>query len=313
MTITNPRFLFPDLPPELRNEVYNYLSTPDTDSTATNTHLPLQLKNYECKHTDIQICPVHFGSTGLLALQKYQFQEAREYQSWLINNVLELKIGITFKGRVQTFVQADWDKKLVIHLRKLAKQHPWLTKVAKYDIHILWGATDGSLKSRKNKRTTGQIPSEMVKTLMGLMDEDIKRKRGEVNVCLSLGHSLAVGNMLSSTKFGLPDFFSTLPNLDGVKRLVKEVWKGSCLKTTEKAPSFPLILAAPEVQEDLGLLTVDKGLVNWVAQGKGHLVMRKTVVEGSELEVNIGDVRQAEGRGVDHVLKELLEECLGRR
>jgi hypothetical protein len=162
---TVPGELFPNLPPELRNEVYNYLSIPWTTSVASITGLPLKLKTFECKHTTVEICPVHYGSTGFLALQTSRFPEAREYGSWLLNNAMELRIGVSFHGRINTFVQQDWDKKMETHLRKLAKLHPWLRKVPKYDVQVFWSPVDGVLKSRKNKRTAGQIAKNLATAL----------------------------------------------------------------------------------------------------------------------------------------------------
>ncbi|KAJ8111622.1 hypothetical protein OPT61_g5829 [Boeremia exigua] len=151
---TTMRTLLPLLPPELRNSVYSYLAP---SPTPTNTGLPLQLKSYSCKHTLIQICPTHSGSTSLLALQQYAFVEGNEYRTWLLNHAITLRIGVVFKGRVNTFVQEHWDKKIETHLHKLAKQHPWLNKVANYDIQILWDAPDGVLKSKHNRRSAGQV------------------------------------------------------------------------------------------------------------------------------------------------------------
>ncbi|KAJ4374289.1 hypothetical protein N0V83_003030 [Neocucurbitaria cava] len=306
---TNPRLLFPDLPPELRNEIYNYLSVLDNSSSPTNTSLPFQPKTYECKHTTVQICPVQIGPNGLLALRKYGFQEAFEYQSWLLKNKSELKIAVTFKGRVNTFVQADWDKKMEMHLRKLAKQYPWMKKVAKYDIHILWRATDGPLKSRKNRRTSGQIPKDMAETLTGLMEEHIKQTRGEVNVRLCLGHALAVENIMSSTKLGLSNFLCTPSSGHEVRRMVKEVWKGPPLIIKRSVPGVPLA----GLREVGGVLQIEKGLVKWVSGGEEILVMKKTMVQGNALEMTIGEVQQENGLGVDYVLQELVEECLGRQ
>ncbi|KAF1936543.1 hypothetical protein EJ02DRAFT_427428 [Clathrospora elynae] len=273
----NTRLLLPELPPELRNEVYAYLS--DTTSLATNVGLPLQLKTFSCKHTAVQICPVHHGSASLLALQKYHFQEACEYNSWLLSNALELRIGVHFKGRVNTFVQSDWNKKMEAHLRKLAKLHPWLKKVSKYDIQILWDSTDGVLKSKNNKRIAGQIPMAMVKTLTQLMEKDFKRKRGDVNVGLHLDHGYAVGNAMSLTKFGLGHFFSeTASEIHGFSRkLTKDAKKSPYFNTLPPVSDWPLI-AIPAVNgEERRLLEVEKGgVVSWADSTRGLLVMRKT-------------------------------------
>ena len=176
-------FLFPNLPPELRHEIYTYLSS-DTSTPALITGLPLTLKTFHCKHTTINLLPVHYGSLGLLYLPSTLFPEAAEYKTWLLSNAVELCIAVSFHGRVNTFVQADWDKKVEAHLNKLLKQHAWLSKVSSYDIKILWDNKDGSLKSKQGKRVAGSIPRAMMESLTGLMEEGVKKKKGEVKVAL---------------------------------------------------------------------------------------------------------------------------------
>ncbi|KAE8832026.1 hypothetical protein HRS9139_06268 [Pyrenophora teres f. teres] len=162
--------LFPNLPPELRQEIYTYLSE-DPSTPAQTTGLPLALKTFTCKHTTIQILPVHHGSAGLLSLPHDVFPEAAEYHSWLLSNAVALHIGVKFHGRVNTFVQADWDKKVERHLNKLAKQHPWLRKVGSYHVKICWAPLDKPLRSKKGKRVAGCIPNAMVESLTKMMDE----------------------------------------------------------------------------------------------------------------------------------------------
>jgi hypothetical protein len=308
--MANMRTIFSDLPPELRNEVFTYLSTPDIDSAPTNAGLPLQLRTFECKHTTIQICPVHYGSTSLLALQTYRFQEACEYRSWLFDNAISLQIGVIFKGRVNTFVLADWTKKVETHLRKLAKQHPWLNKVAKYDIHILWDATDGVLKSKKKGRTAGQIPREMAKTLTLLMDQDVKRRRSDVTVRLLLEHQVAVENALSSTKFALDDFLS-MADVDGFRNLTKEVYKRPSVEPTQPLVRTPLVRVQHVAHKEKSLLEARQGAVHWTEWTQGRLVVKNTASVGYPLHVSVGDFVHEDLS--DYVLKELVEECLGRR
>ncbi|KAH7402796.1 hypothetical protein BKA66DRAFT_9560 [Pyrenochaeta sp. MPI-SDFR-AT-0127] len=310
---TNPRFLLPKLPPELRNEVYDYLSTPGLTSVATNTGLPIQLKTFASKHTSVQICPVHYGSTGLLALERYRFHEAREYRSWLLNNASELRFGITFDGRVNTFIQEDWDRKIEMHLCKLAKQHPWLRKVAKYNIQIIWNSTDGALKSKRRKRTMGQIPKDMVRTLTVLMDENVKRRNGDINVRLYMEHNIAVENALSATKFGLADFFSTPNGLGGCYRLTQEVWKQPRRKDSQLLRCSPKATTVQPTSEERIVLYTEKGLTNWATEKGGNMLIRQTLRANTELEITVGNLRLDGELGIDFVLMELVEESLGHR
>tara|TARA_R110002003_G_scaffold1184_16_gene22706 strand:+ start:10673 stop:11590 length:918 start_codon:yes stop_codon:yes gene_type:complete len=302
---TTTRLLFSHLPPELRNEVFDYLSAPGSNSTATVTGLPLKLKSYECKHTTVQICPIHYGSKGLLALQSYGFQEAREYSSWLLNNATELKIGVVFKGRVNTFVQQDWDKKMEAHLRKLAKLHPWLKKVAKYDIQILWSPLDGVLKSRKNKRTAGRILRDVVGTLTSLTDSEVKKRRGDVNVKLRLTHDVALETVRSGTRFGLADFLAPTENASRRQKL--EVWKEAHARMLPETGAR-FVQVVPVKKEEIGLLEVDKGRVKWV-DSTGRLVMEKYMVNNKAVEL----ITQGEGKAdadIGYVVASLVGECL---
>lgn len=309
--MADARALLYQLPPELRNEVYNYLSLPEATTTPTVAGLPLQLKKFDCKHTSVQICPVHHGSTGLLELQKYNFVEGREYASWLLANAIELKIGVTFKSRVNTFVQADWNKKMEMHLNKLVKQHPWLRKVAKYDIQILWDATDGPLKSKKKKRTAGQIPKEMVQKLMSLMDEDVKRKRSTVAVHLHLEHRIALENALAHTKFGLSDFM--LSTRDGYRHLDLTVSKRPFVVPALPLVRLPLVQVPSAVKEEKELLLLRGKSLIWSDFVRNLLVMSKSTGMAPIFGPGVGMLGHDFGASTDFMLTELAEECLGRR
>jgi hypothetical protein len=304
---TKPRLLFPDLPPELRIEIYQYLSAPESTSAASTIGIPLKLRTYECKHTTVQICPVHYGSTGLCALQTFGFEEAREYGSWLLNNAIELRIGVTFKGRVNTFVQQDWDKKMEAHLRKLAKLHPWLEKVSKYNIQVLWCPIDGVVKSKKNKRTAGQIPRDMAATFMGLVDGNVKKKKGQLNMKLCIDHKIAVETVLSGTRFGFTDFFPSLGG--GFKMQTIEVWKEAHLKSLETKTGSLLLPNPPVKHKEKSMIDVEKGLAMWTVGASGHLVMRKHLADDVITSVVVGNEQGQEGTA-GHIVLSLLGECL---
>jgi hypothetical protein len=295
---STPRLLFPNLPPELRNEVFKYLSVPDTLPKATISGLPLKLKTYDCKHTTVEICPVHYGSTTLLALQPYGFLEAREYRSWL---------GVTFKGRVNTFVQKDWDAKMAAHLRKLAKLHPWLKKVANFDVRVLWSPVDGVMRG---KRMAGQIPRDMLETLTGLVGWEVKRKKGELGVKLCLEHAVAAEIVLSGTRFGFAGFMAAA--MGAFKRETVEVWKEAHTNQREVEPNVRFLPVLPSREEKNGALGIEKGLVNWAVGVQGSLVMRKDLLDGVATSLEIGNEHEKDGP-VDQIVCTLLGECLEQR
>ncbi|KAH6620226.1 hypothetical protein C7974DRAFT_228151 [Boeremia exigua] len=307
---TTMRTLLPLLPPELRNSVYSCLAS---SPTPTNSGLPLQLKSYTCKHTLVQICPVHYGSTDLLALQRYNFLEGNEYRTWLLNHDITLRIGIVFKGRVNTFVQEHWDKKIETHLHKLAKLHPWLHKVAKYDVQVLWDAPDGVLKSKHNRRSAGQIPRAMVRTLTALMDADVRRKWGDVQVRLRLEHHVAGVAIRSSPRFGLGGFLSLSSDAAelGWAQHTLEVWKEPCPRVLpRKSARLTPVVTKPEEKE---LLASRGDKVEWMDRGQGTLVMRKTTVGEKRTCASFMDTGIAYHSPTELMLFELLEDCYGRR
>jgi hypothetical protein len=307
MSTTLPE-LFPNLPPELRNEVYNYLSIP-TASAPSIFGLPFKLKTFECKHTTVEICPVHYGSDGLLALQTHQFPEAREYGSWLLNNAMELRIGVTFKGRVNTFVQQDWDRKMEAHLRKLAKLHPWLKKVVKYDVQILWSPVDGVLKSRKNKRTAGKMAGDLAKALMALVGADVKGGKGELNLKLCLDHKFAAETVISGTRFGFDDFLAPGTDMGSFRRQTREVWKEPYMKLVKEKTGARFLVIPLAQSEERSLMAVENNLVKWNIGVLGHLVMRKQILDGRVTGLVAGSEHEKDS-AADHIAISLLGECL---
>jgi hypothetical protein len=306
------RELLPSLPPELRNEVYNYLSTPGTTTFHTTFALPLKLKTFECKHTTVHICPVHYGSTGLLSLQAYRFQEASEYSSWLLNNAIELKIGVTFKGRVNNFVQQDWDKRMEAHLRKLAKHYPWLKKVARYDVQMLWDPIDGVLKSRKNKRTAGQIARDITATLTSLTERDVKTKRGDLKMKLCLHQSIARSIIVSGTTFGFTDVLAPPAVIsNSFRRQTREVWIES-RKPVELKPLSGLLPVPNTKLEGRNVLEAQHDTTKWTVGTQGRLVLRKYLFDGrvTQIETGVEEEKVNLAEPIGHITLSLLGECL---
>ena len=267
--------LFPNLPPELRQEIYTYLSN-DISTPALITSLPLTLKTFHCKHTTINLLPVHYGSFGLLYLPPTLFPEAAEYRTWLLSNAVELRIAISFHGRVNTFVQADWDKKVEAHLNKLLKQHAWLSKVSSYDIKILWDTKDGSLKSKKGKRVAGSIPRAMMESLTGMMEEGVKKRKGEVKVALVFNVISAAFDAIEGVGFGLNVFLHHGNGGAGFKKLIKEVWVAKHVDSKWHREVMGMN-KPPSAQ-----LQVTKGVVEWPYWTRGQFLMSKTSAEGNE-------------------------------
>ena len=161
-------------------------------------------------------------------------------------------------------MQADWDKKVEAHLNKLVKRHQWLRKVSRYDVKILWDTADGALRSKGEKRVAGSIPRAMVNSLTRMMDEGVKKRKGEVQVALVLERILASMNVMQAVRFGLDVFLHNGTEGAGLRRLVKEVRIGSCT-----SPVFSSFL----IQEE-------EGIVEWAEWTQGQLVMGKTSLGG---------------------------------
>ncbi|KAH9868729.1 hypothetical protein J1614_007801 [Plenodomus biglobosus] len=291
MTTTAPRLLLPQLPPELRGEVYSYLSTPDTFSIHMDNLLPFKLKEYECKHTTVTITPLCYGSASLLALEPYHFLEAHEYRAWLRSNSVQLHIKLVFKGRIQTFVQADWTRRLETHLHKLVKQHAWLRKVAHYNIQIDWAASDGIIRGKK-QTPTGRIPRAMVSTLLLLMEEKVKTNSAFVKVKLRLEHRIAIEHIVAGTSFGLGVFLATpLDHYHKVKDFIVEAWKTPALVRPGPGARGERVKAAPSCAPD-------------------HLLLRKSFGHDDELPTVVwGDAQHRVGAAPDFILGQLRLDC----
>jgi hypothetical protein len=197
------RLLFPSLPPELRNLIYS--NTIHPSNPLSNTNLPFTSKTYTFSHTKVAITPVHSGNPNLLALDKFHFQEAREYHSYLLNHAIQLHICILFNGHTNTFVQEHWDKKVGTHLKNLLKKFPWLAKVVDYDVQILWEPRSWDLG--RKKRSIGGVAQRMVNVLTKMMDEKA-RKRSVLKAELRIGHSVACDYSFRQQSLGLADFVS---------------------------------------------------------------------------------------------------------
>ena len=198
------RQLFSQLPAELRNEVYAHLST---STTASTQGIPLPLKNYTSAHTSVQICAVHHGSTSLLTLGKYGFLEGEEYRSWLLGKGVEVWVSVHFLGHLNTFVQKDWDAKMLASLRKLGKRYPWLKNVARYRIRIGWEPKLDSL-ARAPRGVSGEIADQMVKTLIGLQDPRVREKKGDITVEMCIAPAVQVETGVKNVCLGLETFLS---------------------------------------------------------------------------------------------------------
>jgi hypothetical protein len=296
------RFLFSNLPAELRNEVYTYLSQHTDSSTAYTNSIPLKTKTYSCKHTTITLQPVHHGAPELLNLARWNVAEANEYRAWLLENGIQIRIAVVFTGRVNTFVQADWNKRVAAHLRKLQRNHPWLCKVAAYDVRIVWGAVDMPLvssrkKMMEQKRTAGQIVHDMATALAQMMSENVKRRRGEARIRLCLERWMASQTAFSAIKLCLRDFLDAVKGFEGFQRVEKEVWVAPLTKTEDEIRTFPL--AALPRANTRDWFQFGEKLDKWEDCNLGHLVG-----EGITAEDKAGEVK-------DNVLNLLAQECRG--
>jgi len=305
MATSPPTPLFPSLPPELRNEIYAYLSQPTSTSTPTNSHIPLGLKTFTCKHTTTTLLPIHHSTPGLLSLDPTLIPEAGEYVSYLISNSLTLLFSIHFRGRINTFVPYDWDKKIQAHLRKLAKSFPWLRKVSRYEVQILWEPVDGALKSKGGKRCAGDVCAGLVRGVTGLMDGEVGRKKGWLKVGVNLDHGFAVGNAFSSTKFGLNKF---LGEELGFRTVVREVRKTGIPHHRGPEPLHPAFRAVENagVPEEKRLILLGQGSVGWSDLTKGPLIMRRTTgvgLKGSTTELG----KDAMGFPMCHLMAECVK------
>lgn len=311
--------LLPPLPPELRNLVYSH--TILHSNPATCIGLPFESKIYDSKHTTIQIIPIHHGNPTLLAVQNNHFLECAEYNNWLLTNAVELRIGILFKGDINTFSQEHWGKKTTAHLAKLIKKNSWVKKVTDYDIQILWEPSCW-LKTRHRKKRLGAVAYAMVDTLTSAMEPDLKRKRGHVKVVLHMSNFVTRDSVNGGQFLGLNEFLSSA-KANIVKSQICEIriapdhmkFNQQEMDATAAQNLLPPHLKAfPQPGAVQGLLVAEKGIVEWGFWTKGCLVM------GREIEDENGVAKMVMGGGdgvpehatavPEWLLSRLLEECM---
>jgi hypothetical protein len=199
------------------------------------------------------------------------------------------------------------------HLRNLAKSFPWLTKVARYDVQILWDPVDGALASRGGKRQAGAIPLDMLNCLTQLMHPEVKRNKACVSVVLHLDHAFAVRHAFSRAAFGFQRFLAPLEQGDaclGFNYLLREVRKAATMPLHCMTRLHSGFLAVPLVEgvtQDKPLIEVGRGEVGWSEWTRGELVIRKTTgITGVGCKVERG---QGE---MEFPMCHLLAECVER-
>ena len=301
-----PPSLLSSLPPELRHSVYAYLSYPTPTSLAHIISLPLPLKTYTCKHTTIEICPSHHSSAPSL-LSPHAFAESREYITYLLANATTLHINITFHGRVGTFVQEHWDKRMEGHWRKLVKRYGWLGKVVWFDVRVLWAPGDGVVRCKNGKRSAGGIVGGLVGGVTGLVDSGVRGRKGDVSVGVCVARHVAVQGMVSGVRFGLVDLLGR-GGAWGFKTWDVEVRMEVCGKKTERRGKGAVLVPVSRVrrEEEEWRLVVEDGVVKWRGWGETCLVMRECV-EGGNRQRRFGE------ESGDFVVKALVGECVEGR
>lgn len=171
-------------------------------------------------------------------------------------------------------------------------------------MQILWEPVDGALKSRKGKRCAGDVCLGLVKGVTGLIDEEVKRKKGWLRVGLNLDHGFSVANAFSNTKFGLNKF---LGEELGFRTVVREVRKTRSSHHRGPMPLHPAFRAVEKVgtPEEKRLIKIGKDSVGWSECTTGPLVMRKTtgtVLKGSTTELGKDEM--------DFPMCHLMAECV---
>ncbi|KAH7078946.1 hypothetical protein BKA63DRAFT_254859 [Paraphoma chrysanthemicola] len=311
MASPTTRHLFTHLPPELRNEIFAYLST--STCTPSTFGLPLKLDPFTDAHTTIRIHPVHYGSDALLSLQDYRFNEASEYASWVRENAVELEIAIVFKGRIGTFVLDDWAKRIGRYLAKLVNMCPWLAKVRKFDVRVKWDPSDAVLKSRKGKRVAGDVVRGIVETIMGMGtgfgDEGVKRTKKDVNVKLCLARHVVLETVRLGVRFGFRDLFAGAQNGAGNERW--EVWiEDEKRKMEQERVGWGFVPLGDGKYEDVGeMLRLEKGRVEWVDDHMGRCVLQSDSMDSRRIEVIQQKIEEKDGAGIGWVVAALVAEC----
>jgi hypothetical protein len=306
------RQLLPQLPAELRHIVYeNTIS--EEDNPATNTNIPFQQKIYDSSHTTVTLTPIHHGTPNLLALRKAKFLEAHEYHSWLLSSAIELRIGVVFKGNMQTFIQDHWDKKMLAHLKTLAKKHPWVKDVVNYDIQILWTPL-AAPRDAKRKANVGAIAKRMVDVLTSLMDVDdkVKREKGGVKTGLHVADYVATTYVFSSQEFGLSTFVKTMDDKLAQTRAVYVAPRAPASWSVDGLPE-QFTRAIYYAAADRNLLVEDEGVVEWTDWTRGDLVFKKKEEVGAKgvVTLSLGSQEEtfSDWRLAKTIYLAMVEEC----
>ena len=274
------RTLIPDLPAELRNEIYSYL-TSTTSHIASTHNLPFATKRYETSHTTIRLSAVHGGNRSLLDLAKYEFLEAEEYWNWLLAHAIEIRIAIVFKGHLNTFNYQHWDAKTTKILKKLVVKWPLLARAKSWDLRIVFECkVDGFLRAKDG--AVGRIARDMTSTVLAFLGG----KGHKANVRLCIPRYLALQKVASGRRFGLEEFLvddkqKTITRHKDRFVVVSIVGAMETNSEESKARLVP-IKDVLEVERDDGLVMVGKENVTWSDKTQGSIVMRNLQEDGEE-------------------------------
>ncbi|KAF2192153.1 hypothetical protein K469DRAFT_483830, partial [Zopfia rhizophila CBS 207.26] len=191
------------IPPELRNEIYSYLTM--AENTSTTTLSPFKYKIYDKKQAKLSIYALSRAGTNLLALTEYQ--EAEEYKSFLAeNSPFELRVSIVFKGRLGLRAYDDWAKMMNIQLDSLVKKYVWIRKVPIWNVKIFWEPNLDSLKGLEDGQF-GEIVNGMLDLALRYQDKEVRENKGNVRVGVHLGEDAVLRNSVYHQKrYGLEAF-----------------------------------------------------------------------------------------------------------
>ncbi|KAH7119851.1 hypothetical protein B0J11DRAFT_71501 [Dendryphion nanum] len=262
--------LFPTLPAELRNEIYSHTMT----SSPTSYALPFEAKTWYTKHTTLYLMPVHCGNPSLLDLSEHNYLEGREYNNWVLTKGIEFRGAIRFHGHPHTFIQKHWDADVLRHLRKLAKRFPWVERVAKWDMRVIWRPPGD--KDCKQHDRAGAIASGFVAAMTQIVKRDfVKDLDVSVDLHIESGYAfLPVLHAYGPISLGLEGF---MKDRVGAKRESRAVVMDVIQKTFEKKTNINgMVIFGPMSNE------ADNDWMKWDEGTKGILVVRKTVGNGED-------------------------------
>ncbi|ORY03492.1 hypothetical protein BCR34DRAFT_605229 [Clohesyomyces aquaticus] len=213
--------LLPLLPPELRNEIYAYVSDPAPRTAASGSSFALPFQQKVFTHPRISTTTIILAQSGagngLLALSRYAVAEAAEYRSWLLAHGLEVRIRVVFCADLRMWRLEDWKKQMQTHLRKLVKGYGFLASVRRWSVEVVWEPVGSGLADRNAKKMpgVGDVVPGLVECLLGVRD-GLAREKGRVEVVLGLGERVGVDAVLGQKTVGLAGFLEGLAGLEGV-------------------------------------------------------------------------------------------------